>query len=192
MSKKPSKLWKVVAALLVVAAVIMGCQAWDESMKEVDATQTAMADEYYAPFATQTAQALTPSPTPTFVHHITDLVTHHKPDNGLNGTITGAACDQNGMCHVDDTLNDYAEDGVSVRVDCYDILYALYDTAYSGLNPQKVQVNVFGNETDKYGNKHKVQIAIAELTKQTESLFNWKGLNYDSAWDVYDLAESDF
>src|SRR5262245_18124716 len=87
----------VVGVLLVVAAIIAGCcllgngasqwwaKTWNESVNEVDATPTAMADEDNAPFATQTTLALTPTPTPTFVHHITDIVTHHKPDNDLNG-----------------------------------------------------------------------------------------------------------
>ncbi|HEY7350295.1 MAG TPA: hypothetical protein VH599_18405 [Ktedonobacterales bacterium] len=142
--------------------------------------------------ATETAQALTPTPTPTLVHQITDLVTHYKPDgtsDNLQGVITGAA--QNGTIYrVDITekktkLGALTARGVIQR-DTYDIMDALYA---SSLHPTSVTVRVFGPFTDKYGNTSNEEWALAILTKETEEKFNWKGLTYRSAWAVYDQAK---
>lgn len=130
-----------------------------------------------------------PSPTPTLVHQITDIVTHHKSDDGyskLHGVLTGAACDSAGICHVDDTEPDAFERKDDIQVDCYAIFDALYN---SKLNIQQLTINIFGNVVDKYGNSHKAVIARAMLTKQTEEKFNWKGLEFWTAWEVYDQTE---
>lgn len=168
-----------------ISGVIQGVHDSNTADAQASATSAAQA-------ATQTVQALTPSPTPTFVHHITDLVTHHKPDDsgsGLEGTITGAACNSAGVCHVDDTLPD-AYDKVSIQRSAYAIFDALYNPpADSELHIQQLTINFFGNVQDKYGNVSKGMVAIAMLTKQTEKLFNWPNLWYQTAWPDYDQAE---
>lgn len=194
--KRPQKPWNeqtkvekigTVFTMLIGLALLVGCivlvvQAVQQSNAEdaqANATATAGA-------ATQTVQALTPTPTPTFVHQVTDIVTHHKADDDyswLHGVITGAACDSAGICHVDDTLPDAFERKDDIQVDCYAIFDAMYK---SSLHIQQLTINLFGNVTDKYGNSSKGEIAMAMLTKQTEEKFNWKGLEFWTAWDVYD------
>lgn len=174
---------KIVAVFVMLGALIflLACgddSAYDQAEAEINATSTA-----------QAILALTPSPTPTLVHQITDIVTHHKSDDGyskLHGVLTGAACDSAGICHVDDTEPDAFERKDDIQVDCYAIFDALYN---SKLNIQQLTINIFGNVVDKYGNSHKAVIARAMLTKQTEEKFNWKGLEFWTAWEVYDQTE---
>lgn len=199
MKKQPRKPWSeqtqtekigtaitsFVGLALLVACVVLGVQSVQQSNAEdaqANATATVGA-------VTETVQARTPAPTPTFVHQVTDIVTHHHPDDDysqLHGVITGAACDSAGTCHVDDTLPDVFERKDDIQVDCYAIFDALYN---SSLSIQQLTINIFGQVTDKYGNTSKATIARAMLSRQTEKLFNWKGLYFWTAWQVYDSAE---
>jgi hypothetical protein len=199
--KQPRKPWNEQAAAekigtvittllglgLIVGCIVLGVQAVQQSNAEdAQANASATADA-----VTETVQALTPTPTPTFVHRITDIVTHHRPDgtsSSLNGVITGAT--QNGSDYrVDVTESEPLgawDARIAIQADTYDILDALYA---SSLHPTSVTVRVFGPVMDKYGNTSNGQWAVAVLTEQTEEKFNWKGLSYRSAWAVYDQAE---
>jgi hypothetical protein len=171
-----------------IAAVVNNNQA-TQTLNAQD-TATTVSD-----YATQVVQALTPSPTPTLVHRITDIVTHHKPDWGgccrLAGVITGAKQSGNSL-RVDVTENSASWNASStdsiVRQDTYDVLDALYSKG-SGFNPDQVEVRTFGPCTDKYGNTDTCQWADALLTKQTETLFNWSNLDPPDAWNDYDSAQ---
>ncbi len=192
---KAEKTWTLISSLLGIALII-GCIVW----VIVIATQTVQQDnaEDAQANATATVQgnatatrqailALTPTPTPTLVHRITDIVTHHKSDDGYSqlwGVITGVA--QTGAVYrVDVTLNE-SGDANEVQQDAYVVLDALYN---SSLKPSQVTVRMFGPCTDKYGNQSTCQWAVVVLTEQTEKLFHWPGLDYGSAWAVYDQAE---
>lgn len=182
---KLEKGWTVflyVAGLALIVACIVGVvSAWNQ-----DSADQAQAD------ATSGVQALTPSPTPTFIHQITDIVTHHKSDDGYStlwGVITGAEKTGNAY-RVDVTQKDgggKSQDDNEIQQSVYVVLDALYNN--NSIHPDQVTVRVFGPVTDKYGNTSNGQWAVAALTKRTELRFNWKGLDYASAWQVYDQAE---
>jgi len=134
----------------------------------------------------QAILSATPTPTPTLVHRITDIVTHHKSDDGYShlwGVITGVM--QTGNAYRVDVTLDGGNDN-EVQQDAYVVLDALYA---SNLKPSQVTVRMFGPCTDKYGNQSTCQWAVAMLTDQTEKLFHWPGLDYQSAWADYDQAE---
>jgi hypothetical protein len=52
----------------------------------------------------------------------------------------------------------------------------------------EVAIVVQGDLTDSYGNKSIGDLGRVDLTQATEKKFNWDGLGFDSAWQVYDSA----
>lgn len=171
-----------VLAALIALVFLMACG--EDYDAEANATATAQA-------ATETIQALTPTATPTLTQQITAIVKNHHPDDGdtdLFGTITGTMR-SGGSYRVDVTEPENLTAGLE-RVEVQQDTYSIFDALYaSNLKPDQVTVRTFGSCTDKYGNSSTCQWSVAVLTKQTEKLFNWKGLEYESAWADYDQAE---
>lgn len=52
----------------------------------------------------------------------------------------------------------------------------------------ELEVIVKGDLVDKYGNSSIEDLGRVDLTAPTEKMFNWDGLDFNSAWTAYDSA----
>ncbi len=68
--------------------------------------------------------------------------------------------------------------------ECFTIQKALWTQERSHLS--EVDVQVFMNVIDQYGNKANQIVGNCDLMSATEQLFNWPNLDQDSAWKDYD------
>jgi hypothetical protein len=84
----------------------------------------------------------------------------------------------------DNLTNDLIK--VGIKDDTFRIMKAVYTK--TGLHPSAVIVHDNGPTTDKYGNSGKGPWGTATLYSTTASLFNWSGLDYESAWADYDYS----
>lgn len=84
----------------------------------------------------------------------------------------------------DNLTNDLIK--VGIEVDTFKIMQAIY-TQWS-IHPSSVVVHENGPTQDKYGNPSKGPWGTAALLTETAGLFNWSNLDYEQAWNDYDVA----
>lgn len=84
----------------------------------------------------------------------------------------------------DNLTNDLIKTGI--ESDTFNIMQAIY-TQWS-IHPSSVVVHENGPTQDKYGNESKGAWGTAALLSETAALFNWGNLDYEEAWNAYDVA----
>lgn len=80
---------------------------------------------------------------------------------------------------------DYNTGQYTARMEIFDMLHSVYTShLISGL--AEVDVTITAPLVDQYGKTSNGPITKATLTSTTEQLFNWDGLDHETAWKDYD------
>jgi hypothetical protein len=78
---------------------------------------------------------------------------------------------------------------IGIQLDAFSVMKAIWTQwpANLGAKPSQVTFKDMGDTKDKYGNNSRGAWGTAVLYAETAALFNWSGLDRQSAWDAYDV-----
>lgn len=148
----------------------------------VNIAPTAAITPTETPIPTQ-APTPTPTPTPSLQSQASQVV----GGANLTGKVKNVAEDS-GLVTVNDDIGDgNLTNGLTVteiKSDCFNAQQALWKQL--GDQISEVDVNVYENVVDQYGNTSNQSVAHCALKKATEQQFNWDNLDYDQAWNNND------
>jgi hypothetical protein len=78
---------------------------------------------------------------------------------------------------------------IGIQLDAFSVMKAIWTQwpANLGAKPSQVTFKDMGDTKDKYGNNSRGAWGTAVLYAETAALFNWSGLDRESAWNAYDV-----